>query len=203
MGLFKIEKTPPDVVIIDALTDSHNGIQIVETLIQNKSKISIIFIGLIPEKENFLDEIVIGQLSFIDEKIDEKELQQNLNRALNFSHSDDNSFNLRYIAKNDILIKKGDTAHSIYILKKGRLQAFNIESGKKNIIGEISEGEFVGEMAYINNEPRSATVEALVDSELIEIPVGNIDKILFKRPAWSKALMHTLSKRLKFANSKR
>jgi CRP/FNR family cyclic AMP-dependent transcriptional regulator len=55
-------------------------------------------------------------------------------------------------------------------------------------------------MAYINKEPRSACIEALTDAQLIEVPIGLVDKILYKRPAWSRALLQTLSKRLKNAN---
>jgi CRP-like cAMP-binding protein len=71
---------------------------------------------------------------------------------------------------------------------------------KKVILGNVESGEFVGEMAYINNEPRSATIEATSNAQLIEVPIELVDKILYKRPAWSKALMQTLSKRLKNAN---
>ena len=64
----------------------------------------------------------------------------------------------------------------------------------------LKDYEFAGEMAYINNEPRSAFIEATSDAQLIEVPIELVDKILYKRPAWSKALMQTLSKRLKTAN---
>jgi len=55
-------------------------------------------------------------------------------------------------------------------------------------------------MAYINNDSRSAYIEATSNAQLIEVPIELVDKILYKRPAWSKALMQTLSKRLKNAN---
>ncbi|MBL7688606.1 MAG: Crp/Fnr family transcriptional regulator, partial [Bdellovibrionaceae bacterium] len=60
--------------------------------------------------------------------------------------------------------------------------------------------EFVGEMAHINQEPRSASVKALEDCELIEIPNGSLDLVLFSKPAWAQALMRTLSRRLKRIN---
>jgi hypothetical protein len=60
-----------------------------------------------------------------------------------------------------------------------------------------------GEMAYINGEPRAANVIAEGPSELIEIPFERLDHVLFQKPMWSKALMRTLSKRLKNANNYR
>jgi CRP/FNR family cyclic AMP-dependent transcriptional regulator len=43
-------------------------------------------------------------------------------------------------------------------------------------------------------------VKALSDCELIEIPIGTLDTVLFSKPAWARALMMTLSKRLKRSN---
>ena len=40
-------------------------------------------------------------------------------------------------------------------------------------------------------------MEAVLDSELIEIPVTSFERILYTRPAWIKKLLETLSKRLK------
>jgi CRP/FNR family cyclic AMP-dependent transcriptional regulator len=73
-------------------------------------------------------------------------------------------------------------------------------AGKKVVLGNVESGKFVGEMAYINNEPRSAFIEEVSDAQLIEVPIELVDKILYKRPVWSKALLQTLSKRLKIAN---
>jgi CRP/FNR family cyclic AMP-dependent transcriptional regulator len=162
---------------------------------------AIIIIGHPPEQERFLDELVTGKLYFIEEQLNENEFSHTLAKALNFtSHTEPSSFRLRYLASGDILIKEGEKADYVYILKSGKLRAFNNIGTQKIILGNIEVGEFVGEMAYINNEPRSACIEALSDAQLIEVPISLVDKVLYKRPAWSKALMQTLSKRLKIAN---
>lgn len=146
-------------------------------------------------------ELVMGKIYFLDEDLKDNEFAHLLAKALNFTtHSESASFYLRYLAAGDLLMKEGEKAEYVYILKTGQLQAFNYINGKKVVLGNVETGEFVGEMAYINNEPRSAFIEALSDAQLIEIPIELVDKILYKRPAWSKALMQTLSKRLKNAN---
>jgi CRP/FNR family transcriptional regulator, cyclic AMP receptor protein len=65
----------------------------------------------------------------------------------------------------------------------------------------INGGEFIGEMSFINGEPRNANVKALEASDLIEIPNNLMNHILFTKPSWVKALMKTLSMRVKSANS--
>ena len=72
---------------------------------------------------------------------------------------------------------------------------------KEVLLGTIRPGEFVGEMAHINNENRTATVRAISDCELIEIPNGTLDLVLFSKPVWARALVSTLSKRLKMSNN--
>ncbi len=88
-------------------------------------------------------------------------------------------------------------------MRSGRLIAIaHHGAAEARELGIVETGEFVGEMAYINGEPRSATVKALDLCELIEIPVHLLDHVLFTKPAWAKALMKTLSKRVKAANTK-
>ncbi|HEY8280477.1 MAG TPA: Crp/Fnr family transcriptional regulator, partial [Bdellovibrionota bacterium] len=89
-----------------------------------------------------------------------------------------------------------------FLLKKGRLQAIRADKEKTTVLGEILPGEFVGEMAHITGESRSADVLASENSELVEIPVGTLDILLFSKPAWSRALMKTLAQRLRVTNTK-
>ena len=86
-------------------------------------------------------------------------------------------------------------------MKSGELTATKEGSNQNVTLGKIKAGEFVGEMAHINNETRSATVQANCDCELIEIPMGTLDLVLFSKPMWAKALVATLSKRLKASNT--
>jgi CRP/FNR family cyclic AMP-dependent transcriptional regulator len=203
VGLLKIKNAAVDIVITDSGSKTTDAFKMVEViLLENlNSHIAIIIIGHPPEEESFVDELVTGKLYFIEEELIETEFARTLARALNFtSHNEPAIFYLRYLSVGDILIKEGEKAEFIYILKTGQLRAYNMINDQKFSLGNIEIGEFVGEMAYINNEPRSACIEALTDAQLIEVPIELVDKILYKRPAWSKALMQTLSKRLKNAN---
>jgi CRP/FNR family cyclic AMP-dependent transcriptional regulator len=100
---------------------------------------------------------------------------------------------------------KAAPAHAFTVsrqrLVKGQLRVVKrIEGGEPILLGMVQPGEFVGEMSYINGENRSADVISDLSAELIEIPFDRLDRVLFQKPAWSKALMRTLSKRLKAAN---
>ena len=82
----------------------------------------------------------------------------------------------------DILIHEGDTADAVFVVRHGRLRS-SVRAGEQlRTIGEIGKGEVVGEMALLTNEPRSATVEAIRDSELYQLSSESFARLLVEQP---------------------
>ncbi len=205
-ALTKIENAPPNTVIVDRNLPKVSGDRILDTIIQTKSlaNLSIILVGELPEQEIFLDDVVTGRLQFLSDPKNAEELNHCLVRALNFwSHIEPSDFFLRFLAPKDILLRQGDKGDFVYILRKGTLRAYTTNDSIDVDLGPINSGEFVGEMSFITKAPRSANVVAETDCELIEIPINTFEKVLYQKPGWSKALMVTLSNRIKIANQSR
>lgn len=202
-AIFKMENTPPHVLLIDVNLPKLTEMELAEKVLHHPklNETSIIIVSAIPDKENFVDQVVTGQVQFLTDVNDESHITACLTKALNrLVDNRDFSYKLKFLAPHEILFNEGQEAHSVFIVKRGELQAFKGDASSKKVLGNIQVGEFVGEMAHINGEPRSATVEALTNCELIEIPTGTLDVVLFSKPAWSKALVATLSRRLKRTN---
>jgi len=102
--------------------------------------------------------------------------------------------------KGEILFKKGTTGNQMYILLGGKMGVFD---GQK-LIATLKTGDMFGEMALVNNEPRSATVVAMEDSRVFILTQTTFDKLLSKRVAVTILLniIRTLSVRLKESNKK-
>lgn len=66
----------------------------------------------------------------------------------------------------EILCHEGDEADAMYVVVSGRLRATRGEGGKTRVVGEITRGETVGEMALLTGRRRSATVQAMRDCVL-------------------------------------
>jgi CRP/FNR family transcriptional regulator, cyclic AMP receptor protein len=197
--IFKVDNAPPHVLIIENVLPKLGGLEVAAKLLNNKkySKVAIIIVSSLPEEEHFVDEVVTGQVQFLTDSSDERKLRTCLNRALNFvALGDEAGYRLRFLNPDDILFNEGEKGDCAYIVKKGELEA--IKDSQK--LGNILAGEFVGEMSHFNGEPRSATIKAITNCELIQIPFGSLDGVLFAKPAWSKALVMTLTKRLKNTN---
>lgn len=201
-AILKLENAPPHVLLIDPNLNKTNGWQVVSHLLGERKykETAIIILSPLPDQERFTDEVVVGRVQYIDPTA-EFELLKGFAKALNYvAKGEIAEFYLRFLAEGEMLIHEGEKAYFVYLVKRGRLRAFTIRDDREIDIGIINDGEFVGEMAYINDEPRSANVIATTDCELIEIPIDHLDQLLFQKPAWSKALMITLSKRVKRVN---
>lgn len=201
-ALFKIDNAPPHVVIVDGDLPKIDGYALTAKLISQDKypDMSLIIMSSIPDKEQFVDEVVTGKVQFLTDPTDDAKLHQSIARALNrLADLQNHGYRVLFLVSGDILFNEGDMGQSAYIVKTGEMKATKKMNDHNIIIGKIQAGEFVGEMAHINHEPRFATVTAVKDCELIEIPFGTLDIVLFSKPAWSKALVLTLSKRLRNA----
>lgn len=75
------------------------------------------------------------------------------------------------------IIREGEVGDSLYFVLSGRLVATKKDSeGVEHRIGDVGRGETVGEMAIFTGEPRYATVTAIRDSVLVQLP-----KVLFEK----------------------
>lgn len=204
-ALGKLQNAPPHVLITDIELPKVSALKLIDVALKAKGgeSTAVIISAAPPPEGHHLDEIVTGRVQYYTAQPDDEPIfTKCLMRALNFtSHKEEAEFFLRFLAPGDLLLKEGDKADFVYFVKKGQLRAFRMNGETDVELGIIQFGEFVGEMAYINGEPRNANVQAITDCELIEVEIGKFDNVLFKRPSWSKALMLTLTKRVKAANA--
>jgi CRP/FNR family cyclic AMP-dependent transcriptional regulator len=110
--------------------------------------------------------------------------------------------NLVKLSSNEILIKEGENSNSMYWVQTGQLVVTKKRGAEEIILGHIHSGELVGEISFLDQEPRSATVKALTDCDLIEIPQETIDGVFKKEPKWLEILVKTLAERLRKANAR-
>lgn len=202
----KIVNSPPHITILDINLRKKDTLQIVQWVLDTKSigDVACIILSEIPDTQHFVDEVVLGKVQFLENWKDVIKFSECINRAFNFLANDGKQdFHLKFLNAGERLMCEGDKATFVYLVRKGQLKASIFRNDQEILLGEILEGEFVGEMAYINGEARSADVTAMNNCELIEIPISLVDVLLFQKPSWSKAFMQTLSKRLKRSNDSR
>lgn len=106
------------------------------------------------------------------------------------------------LTPNQILMKEGDKSAGMYWVKSGQLVVLKKQGLEEIVLGHIVSGELVGELSFLDDGPRSATVKAVVPCELIEIPRETFENIFKTQPKWLEILVKTLAERLRKANSR-
>jgi predicted acylesterase/phospholipase RssA/CRP-like cAMP-binding protein len=101
----------------------------------------------------------------------------------------------------EVLFRCGDTGDALYVVITGRLQAI-IErpDGPPEIVGEISRGEVVGEMAVLTGEPRSLTVRAIRDTTLVKLSGQAFERVAERNPQAMLAVTRRIVARLQERN---
>lgn len=111
------------------------------------------------------------------------------------------SENTKKIKKDEYLITEGGTSNEMFWVLEGSFVITKLNVDDKNvIIGKVLPGELVGEMSFLDDLPRSASVRATEDSEVLMIPHKKFIDVLDGQPRWFRSLMRTLSHRLRGAN---
>ncbi len=82
----------------------------------------------------------------------------------------DMSGTLKNFRKGDLIMRQGDSGGSAYIIEEGRVEILiKPPSGSEQSVGTRGPGSIIGEMALVDNAPRTATVKAMENCKLIEI----------------------------------
>ncbi len=101
------------------------------------------------------------------------------------------------------LFRQGDVANAIYVVTAGCLAALATdERGRTRSVAQIRSGEIVGEMAVISGEPRSATVVALRDTELLRLTKPAFDRLIDLHPNSMLQLTRVLVHRLQLTTQR-
>ncbi len=106
------------------------------------------------------------------------------------------------LQKGQFLMREHDGSSEMYFVKSGRLSVLKMKGGTEREICVIVKGELVGEMSFLDKKPRSASVRAVENCELIKIARESYDTFFKELPAWHGALINTLLGRLRQANAK-
>jgi CRP/FNR family cyclic AMP-dependent transcriptional regulator len=102
-----------------------------------------------------------------------------------------------------VLIQQGDTGAGLFVITSGHVkvtQATDPDRAEENL-RTMGPGEVLGEMALLDDLPRSATVTAIDDVTALLLPVWEFRTVLHSNPDIAVRLLATLSHRLRKAES--
>ena len=97
-----------------------------------------------------------------------------------------------------VLFKDGDTGDSLYLVTSGRVRI--VKGGAE--IAALEKGACFGEMAVLDQAPRSA--DAIIADEAVLLRIGSDEfyEVLAENPALAQGLVRLLTRRLRDANAR-
>jgi CRP-like cAMP-binding protein len=104
------------------------------------------------------------------------------------------------IPANTVLFQEGDVGDNMYIIQTGRVKISKRIRGVEKTLATLEKGEFLGEMAILNDKPRSATAETLDECEMLVIDRKTFDALIRGNVEIAVRFIKRLADRLREAN---
>lgn len=103
----------------------------------------------------------------------------------------------RSFKSGEVVFREGELGTEFFVIRSGSVSA-RLGNRTLQVLGE---GEIFGEMALIDNEPRSATIVAETDCVLVPVSETQFLFMTSEAPYFGLSLMRVLVERLRAANS--
>jgi signal transduction histidine kinase len=105
---------------------------------------------------------------------------------------------LRRFPAGEPIFTEGDPGHALYVINRGRVEiSALVADGERKILAHVTDGDFFGEMAVLDDQPRSASAVAEVESEIWEVSRDELLRVLERSPQVAVSLLRAFSQRLR------
>lgn len=98
-----------------------------------------------------------------------------------------------------VLMRQGEVSQCMYVIMGGhaRVERAHRELVSPLVLADLGPGEVVGEMGLLDGEPRSATVIAVSELQVVELGATAVALTLLQFPEVAMGLLHIVSQRLR------
>jgi CRP/FNR family transcriptional regulator, cyclic AMP receptor protein len=92
-----------------------------------------------------------------------------------------------------ILLSEGELGRELYVIVEGNARA--TKGGRK--LSDMGPGDFVGEFAFLDGSPRSATVTAVSDMRVMVLSRHEFSAIVEQEPAIAHRILQAMARRVR------
>jgi CRP-like cAMP-binding protein len=98
----------------------------------------------------------------------------------------------------DVIFSEGDTTTEMFIVQEGKVVVTKNVAGRDVFLATMERGDFFGEMALLDSQPRHATCSALVPTRLLAIRSGELLMKLRRDPTFALEMLVNMSRRIRY-----
>ncbi len=102
----------------------------------------------------------------------------------------------------EVIVRQGDTGDELFVLLEGRVDVFKEATGERILLTTQEPGSYLGEMAILSQESRSATAISGGPSRLLSLRGDRLKELILDMPEISFELLRELTARVKAAESR-
>ena len=104
----------------------------------------------------------------------------------------------RTYKKKQIVFHEGAVKEAVYFINSGFIKAFKTdENGHEHIVSILNSGEMFPHTGLFHDHPYPATAEALIETNLIAIPIRSFEALFMSSPRVAFKVMRVLSEKVK------
>jgi CRP-like cAMP-binding protein len=98
------------------------------------------------------------------------------------------------------IFRENEPGTEMYIIREGQVEILKSMRGSNHRVAVLDEGDFFGEMAILDDLPRSASARALTDCVVLRIDRSTFDQMVRHNPEIPVRMLRKLSRRLRAAD---
>ncbi len=95
------------------------------------------------------------------------------------------------------VLKEGESGSEMFIIESGSVEILRGSGAAEARLGLLEPGDFFGEMALLDDQPRSASARAVTDCRLLAIDATTFDQMLRQYPEIAVRMLRSLAARLR------
>lgn len=100
---------------------------------------------------------------------------------------------VRHLNDGELLVKEGDTNHTLFVLVAGQLAVSSVNAiGENHTIYTMKPGECAGTRAFVEQSPRKATLRAVGATTVYTLTPGDFNTLLDEQPRVAFRVMQAL-----------
>jgi CRP-like cAMP-binding protein len=104
-------------------------------------------------------------------------------------------FEFEAYAPGDVIVREGEAGECAYFIRDGEVEVVRDADGAEVVVARLGKGRFFGEMALLSDQPRNATVRAVVATELALLGKRNFLSMMSVMPATERDILQTVQRR--------
>jgi cAMP-dependent protein kinase regulator len=100
------------------------------------------------------------------------------------------------VPEGQVIVKEGDAGASVYVVTRGTVRVVTTMDGKPVELAVLQPSDFFGEIAFLTGKPRTATVVAAEESDILEVPEDQLKELIGSKPRIREVMQNYYNQRV-------